>query len=327
MSNLINNIFPNQTSIIPYSELFIERILFDFRRGLPVFLDYKQGYFIKPTEFLSPNINRETVMTITGDTQGKAVIDNSIDLYFSQICDILLSLIKMSELQPAISIYECDDETLKKIVTHITLNDIQSLPDINYTIEKITETLLPTTYSENCRLIAYRVIPSFYEYYALIVGTPDFSKPVDIRLHAECLTGDLLGSLRCDCQPQLHKALHDFSHQAGGIIIYIRQEGRNIGLLNKLRAYHLQNQGHDTVDANLMLGFTLDERDYKAASLILHDLGVNIVNLLTNNPSKISALEKYNIQIANRIAHYTKPQKHNQHYVDTKINRIGHLPE
>jgi GTP cyclohydrolase II len=233
----------------------------------------------------------------------------------------------MSELQPSISLYPCNDDALRKCVTAITVDDIQKFAPVAYTIEKITQTNLPTIYHENCDLIAYRVIPSFYEYYALIIGKPDMSKPVNIRLHAECLTGDLLGSLRCDCQPQLHKALQDFASNDGGIIIYIRQEGRNIGLMNKLRAYKLQNAGHDTVDANLMLGFMLDERDYQAAALILHDLGVKTVNLLTNNPTKIAALEKYNIKIVNRVAHYTQTQKHNEHYIDTKKNKIGHLPE
>ena len=326
MSDLINNIFPNQTSIIPYSGLLLERILFDFRRGLPIFLDYQDGYFIKPTEFLSPHCKKHSV-TISGNTDGKPIIDNDNKRMWYDYADTFLSLIKMSELQPSISIYPCDDTALKKCVIQITLDDITVFSDNDYTIEKITQTNLPTIYSENCQLIAYRVIPSFYEYYALIVGNPDMSKPVNIRLHAECLTGDLLGSLRCDCQPQLHKALQDFANNNGGIIIYIRQEGRNIGLLNKLRAYTLQNAGHDTVDANLLLGFMLDERDYQAAAMILHDLGIHTANLLTNNPTKIAALEKYNIHIANRVAHYTQTQKHNAHYIDTKKNRIGHLPE
>jgi GTP cyclohydrolase II len=327
MSHLINNIFPNQTSIIPYSELLLERILFDFRRGLPIFLNYQDGYFIKPTEFISPNHHSDAIVTIFGNSDGNPIIKNDALNMWSDYGNIFLSLIKMSELQPSISLYPCDDNNLKACVTHITLDTIKQFSNIHYTIEKITQTNLPTIYHEECTLIAYRVIPSFYEYYALVVGKPDMSQAINIRLHAECLTGDLLGSLRCDCQPQLHKALHDFSEHDGGIIIYIRQEGRNIGLLNKLRAYALQNTGHDTVDANLLLGFTLDERDYQAAALILHDLGVKTVNILTNNPTKISALEKYNIQIANRIAHYTEPQKYNEQYLDTKKNRIGHLPE
>lgn len=326
MSDLMNTIFPNQTSIIPYSGLLLERILFDFRRGLPIFLDYQGGYFIKPTEFLPPSMNNTSVV-ISGNPDGTPIIHNDTHNIWLNSAASLLSLVKMSELKPSISVYPCHDVSLKKCVTQITLRDIETLSHIDYTIEKITQTNLPTIYSENTHLIAYRVIPSFYEYYALIIGNPDMSHPVNIRLHAECLTGDLLGSLRCDCQPQLHKALSDFSNDNGGIIIYIRQEGRNIGLLNKLRAYELQNAGHDTVDANLMLGFRLDERDYQAASLILKDLGVHSVNLLTNNPTKIAALEKYNIHIETRVAHYTQTQKHNEHYIDTKKNKIGHLPE
>jgi GTP cyclohydrolase II len=329
MSDLINNIFPNQTSIIPYSGLLLERILFDFRRGLPIFLDYQDGYFIKPTEFLPLSIANNSVI-ISGNPDGTPIIHNDNHNIWLSNASSLLSLIKMSELKPSISVYPCDDILLKQCITQITLRDIETVSDIHYTVEKITQTNLPTVYCENSQLIAYRVIPSFYEYYALIIGNPDISQPVNIRLHAECLTGDLLGSLRCDCQPQLHKALHDFSSDAnnnGGIIIYIRQEGRNIGLLNKMRAYELQNAGHDTVDANLLLGFMLDERDYQAAALILRDLGVHNVNILTNNSTKIAALEKYNIHVVSRVAHYTQTQKHNEHYIDTKKNKIGHLPE
>ena len=328
MSDLINNIFPNHTSIIPYSGLLLERILFDFRRGLPIFLNFKSGYFIKPTEFLPLGHHVDLPTTrIFGDTDGNPIIHNDTDNVWGHYGASLLSLVKMSELQPSISLYPCNDDALRRCVTAITLDDIKKIDDIDYMVEKITQTNLPTIYHENCDLIAYRVIPSFYEYYALIINNPDINKSVNIRLHAECLTGDLLGSLRCDCQPQLHKALHDFSHNDGGIIIYIRQEGRNIGLMNKLRAYALQNKGHDTVDANLMLGFKLDERDYQAAALILHDLGIKNVNLLTNNPTKIAALEKYNIHMVQRIAHYTQSQKHNAHYIDTKMKKIGHLPE
>lgn len=321
-----NNIYPNNFQDIPYMGLLQEKIVFDFRRGLPVFLDFGAGYFLKPYEFLADNTHKNTVI-IKGDTQGNSVIENDTDNLWADYGNALLAMIKMSELSPALCVYPCDDINLKKIVTHINIQDLQTFCQIEYHIEKIIQTPLPTVYSSECTLIAYRVIPSFYEYYAIIVGNPDTTKTVDIRLHAECLTGDLLGSLRCDCQPQLHKALCDFSNNHGGVIIYIRQEGRNIGLMNKVRAYDLQNKGHDTVDANLLLGFMIDERDYQAASMILKDLKINAVNVLTNNPEKIAALAKYNIHVDNRIAHYTQTQQYNEHYIHTKKHKIGHLPE
>jgi GTP cyclohydrolase II len=331
MPDLINTIFPNQTSPIPYYGLLIERILFDFRRGLPVFLNYQSGYFIKPTEFTDPSIADDIKTIITGDENGNVIISNDA-IISHQSAAALLSLIKMSELSPSITLYpsdtySSDNEALKQCITHITLDDLEKISVPHYTIEKMTQTILPTSYDATAQLIAYRVIPSFYEYYALIIKNPDLSKPVNVRLHAECLTGDLLGSLRCDCQPQLHKALKEFGNADGGVIIYIRQEGRNIGLLNKLKAYNLQNQGHDTVDANLLLGFKLDERDYQASALILQNLGIHHIRLFTNNPEKITAMEKYNIHIADRVAHYTPSHQYNAHYIETKQKRIGHLPK
>lgn len=327
MSKTVNNIFPNQTSTIPYNALLTERILFDFRRGLPIFLDHADGFFIKPTEFLDPSLEQNIITTITGNADGQPIITNNQNI---PNIENLLKLIKLSELTPSISIYPCDDLKLKQCVVNIKLDQLDIFTDTEFSIEKIVETPLPTSYYEECTLVTYRVYPGFYEYYALIIGKPDLSSPVNIRLHAECLTGDLLGSLRCDCRSQLHKALKDFAKDAdhhGGVIIYIRQEGRNIGLLNKMKAYDLQNKGYDTVDANLMLGFKIDERDYQAASLILKDIGISSVNIFTNNPTKIASLEKHNITIANRVAHYTEPQKYNKNYMQTKKERIGHLPE
>jgi GTP cyclohydrolase II len=330
MTCSVNSVFPNPNHIIPYVGLLIERVLFDFRRGLPVFLNNdQQGYFIKPTEF---TLCSDNYIIIKGNEIGEVVIEKhnlAIDLSTEQ-AQSLLSLIKRSELVPSLTIYPCDDFQLKKCVTEISIDDLINIHIScnQYNIEKITETILPTTYDKNSRLIAYRIVPSFYEYYALIINQPDFSQAVNLRLHAECLTGDLLGSLRCDCQPQLHKALSDFAaSKQGGVIIYIRQEGRNIGLMNKLKAYNLQNQGYDTVDANLMLGFKLDERDYQASALILKDLSISQVNLYTNNPEKIKALQEQNIDVINRIEHYTQSQKYNETYIQTKQERIGHLPQ
>lgn len=317
------NIFPSQFDIPPYNALLLERILFEFRRGLPVFIDHKNGFFMKPTEFLDQENLPVSLITITGDQNGDAIVSDETWQPYAQN---LLKIIKLSELTPSLSIYPCDDKTLKQCVTSISLNDLKQIGDVSYSIEQVALTPLPTLYHENCTLAAYRTYPGFYEYYALIVGDINVFEPVNIRLHAECLTGDLLGSLRCDCRAQLHKALEEFAEKTG-VIIYIRQEGRNIGLLNKMRAYELQNQGHDTVDANHLLGFKLDERDYQAATLILKDLGISEVNVFTNNPDKLAALEKHDIKIANRVAHYTPTHKHNHNYVTTKRNKIGHLPE
>jgi|GEM_PF-1559820 len=320
-----------------YNALLLERILFDFRRGLPVFLNYLDGFFMIPSEFLenNPYISlppSDLAIHISGQTDGTATLACQTDIHtqtWQLYADTLLSLVKKSELLPQITLYPCNDPKLQKCVTHLSLEDLAEFKKSTHHIQRIIKTNLPTTYHHDTQLVAYRVMPSLYEYYALIINNPDVSQSVNVRLHAECFTGDVLGSLRCDCQPQLHKALKDFSckNNKGGVIIYMRQEGRNIGLLNKMRAYDLQNQGYDTVDANLKLGFKLDERDYDAAALILKDLNITQVNLLTNNPSKISALQQRYITVHSRVAHYTEPQAFNKNYIKTKQNRIGHLPD
>jgi 3,4-dihydroxy 2-butanone 4-phosphate synthase/GTP cyclohydrolase II len=145
-----------------------------------------------------------------------------------------------------------------------------------------------------------------------------------VRIHSECLTGDLLGSTRCDCGEQLHRAL-DLIYEQRGILLYLRQEGRGIGLINKLRAYNLQDEGLNTVDANHQLGFEADERTYETAVLILEDLGVNQIRLLTNNPHKVASLNKSGIQILERIAIQVEPSEVNAKYLRTKKDILGHL--
>jgi GTP cyclohydrolase II len=151
-------------------------------------------------------------------------------------------------------------------------------------------------------------------------------KPPLVRLHSECLTGDVFGSLKCDCGPQLREALRLIGAAGGGVLLYLRQEGRGIGLGNKLRAYALQDRGLDTVDSNLRLGFADDERDYAHAAAILRALGIDEVRLLTNNPSKVAALEHEGIQVAERVAHHMPANPHNADYLAVKRAKSGHLP-
>ena len=162
------------------------------------------------------------------------------------------------------------------------------------------------------------------EHVALIVGA--FSgKPPLVRLHSECLTGDVFGSLKCDCGPQLKEALRLIATAGGGVLLYLRQEGRGIGIANKIRAYALQDRGLDTVDANLRLGFADDERDYEQAAAILRSLGIGEVRLLTNNPAKVAGLEQAGIRVAERVGHHMPVNPHNADYLATKRSRSGHL--
>jgi len=182
---------------------------------------------------------------------------------------------------------------------------------------------LPVEAREDAEIVAFRSTDDPREHIALIVGQPDGSPPV-VRLHSECLTGDVLGSLKCDCGPQLHAALHQIAGARWGVLLYLRQEGRGIGLINKLRAYELQDQGFDTVDANVRLGFAIDARDFSVAARMLGLLGIGAVRLLTNNLAKVAGLEAAGIAVTERLPLALPSNPHNERYLATKRDRTGH---
>lgn len=182
---------------------------------------------------------------------------------------------------------------------------------------------LPVALAEDAELVAYRSVADAADHVALVVGQRDGSPPV-VRLHSECLTGDVLGSLKCDCGPQLHEALHQIAGAQWGVLLYLRQEGRGIGLVNKLRAYALQDQGFDTVDANIRLGFAVDARDFSVAAQMLRLLSIDAVRLLTNNPEKVAGLEAEGIRVQDRLPLKIAANPHNAHYLATKRDRTGH---
>ncbi|MGE3957266.1 MAG: GTP cyclohydrolase II [Vicinamibacterales bacterium] len=163
------------------------------------------------------------------------------------------------------------------------------------------------------------------DHVAIVHGNPIGREQVPTRLHSECLTGDALGSLRCDCRDQLEVALRAIASHECGIVLYLRQEGRGIGLLNKLRAYGLQDRGMDTVEANLALGFRDDEREYSVAAHMLHSLRVRSVQLMTNNPRKVQELTQHGVTVAGRLAHAIPPNEFNRFYLETKRDRSGHM--
>ena len=160
---------------------------------------------------------------------------------------------------------------------------------------------------------------------ALTLGDVSDGRPVLVRMHSECLTGDSFGSLRCDCGAQRERALELIVREGRGVLVYLRQEGRGIGLLNKIRAYSLQDEGQDTVEANHALGFAADMRDYSAGAHILFDLGVRQVRLMTNNPDKVAALESYGLTVAERVPVEAAPRSANRSYLQTKRTKFGHL--
>lgn len=184
---------------------------------------------------------------------------------------------------------------------------------------------LPMVAAEAGRLHIFRPEDGADEHYAIEIGRADRSQPVLARLHSACFTGDVLGSLKCDCGPQLHGALAQMGSEGSGILLYLNQEGRGIGLANKMRAYSLQDQGFDTVEANHRLGFEDDERDFRLGSAILKELGFSQVRLLTNNPNKIAMMEKTGIKVTERVALKVGENAHNTQYLATKAAKSGHM--
>ncbi len=182
---------------------------------------------------------------------------------------------------------------------------------------------LPTRFGD-FRVVAFTGDPQGKEHLALVRGDVRGASRVPVRLHSECLTGDVLGSLRCDCRDQLIASLEGIGQLPLGVLLYMRQEGRGIGLTNKIRAYALQDRGHDTIEANRLLGFADDQRDYRMAAQMLLALGVGSVNLMTNNPAKIRGLREHGIQVAGRVPVVMPPNRHNAKYLDTKLKHAGH---
>lgn len=183
---------------------------------------------------------------------------------------------------------------------------------------------LPLEGAEDTRVLAFRPTNGGREHLALIVGSPEPPGPVLVRLHSECLTGDLLGSLKCDCGDQLRGAIAAIGNAGNGILLYLAQEGRGIGLINKLKAYELQDQGFDTIEANQRLGFEADERGFAVAAEMLSYLGFSSVRLLTNNPDKVAALSRHGINVVERVAHRFPTNPHNEAYLATKKAKAGH---
>ena len=191
------------------------------------------------------------------------------------------------------------------------------------TLKPVSQARVPLAGAEDARIVAYRPSDGGIEHLAIVIGEP--KEPVLVRLHSECFTGDLLGSLRCDCGDQLRGAIQQISQAGAGVLIYLAQEGRGIGLVNKLRAYQLQDAGADTVEANEQLGFDADERVYMPAAEILKDLGFKRVRLMTNNPEKVTALAHFGIDVVERVPHAFPANPHNERYLQTKANKSGHL--
>jgi GTP cyclohydrolase II len=245
-----------------------------------------------------------------------------------------VALAKLSRLLPAAlsaPITVDDAEDLARWAARHDLMLIDSGDVFQYektaarTLRRVSEAAVPLADAEDARVIAFRPRDGGLEHLAIVIGHPDAAAPVLARIHSECFTGDLLGSLRCDCGDQLRGAIREIASAGAGVLLYLAQEGRGIGLVNKLRAYELQDQGLDTLEANEQLGFDADERIYLPAAQMLRHLGFNQVRLMTNNPTKVDALIACGVGVIERVAHAFPSNRHNEHYLKTKATRGGHL--
>ena len=271
----------------------------------------------------------------------KAIADPSLDLKNPlkgpfkiirdkplQLENEALSIIKSAQLLPAAIISKITKGKDYAALHNRTYLQADQLKEVAINARDIAEAVsaeIPTLRAENTQFHIFRPNISGEEHYVMEIGKIDRNHPTLVRIHSACFTGDVLGSLKCDCGPQLHAATKMINDQGGGLLIYLNQEGRGIGLANKIRAYSLQDQGFDTVEANHRLGFEDDERDFQLGATILKEMRINNIKLITNNPSKITTMNNYGINVVERIPLNVGQNKKNLRYLQTKARKSGHL--
>ncbi len=250
------------------------------------------------------------------------------------LAHMAVQLVKFARLLPAVLFARASAIDVERLsawsrdvgLLLVETGQIRAFPDLRARrLVMSASARIPLIDAEDARFVAFRPLDGGEEHVAIVIGEPDTSQPVLVRLHSRCLTGDLLGSLRCDCGDQLRGAIREITNAGSGVLIYLAQEGRDIGLINKLKAYTLQDLGVDTVDANELLGFDADERLYAPAAEILRHLDISTVRVMTNNLDKITQLAATGVNIAGRVSHVFPSNKHNERYLKTKANRSGHL--
>ncbi|MBI2793391.1 MAG: bifunctional 3,4-dihydroxy-2-butanone-4-phosphate synthase/GTP cyclohydrolase II [Ignavibacteria bacterium] len=235
------------------------------------------------------------------------------------LCEILKSdgsMARMPDLQEFAERHELKIISVQDLIAYRRNHEVL--------VQLVAEAKLPSEFG-SFTVKVYENILDREEHVAVVKGEIDSSQPVLVRVHSECLTGDIFGSHRCDCGPQLHAALRKIEEEGNGVVLYMRQEGRGIGLINKIKAYALQEQGLDTVDANITLGFQPDPRDYGIGAQILYDLGIRKMRLMTNNPQKRVGLQSYGLEVVDLVPLEIQATQHNQQYLETKRDKLGHL--
>lgn len=239
-----------------------------------------------------------------------------------------LQLVKSARLLPAVLVLDLAGHpqfARENDLTGIILAQAAPILSEGSPLHPVVQARLPLEVSEAGRLHIFRPEDGGEEHYAIEIGKPDRSEPVLVRLHSACFTGDLMGSLKCDCGPQLRAALSQMGEEGHGVLLYLNQEGRGIGLANKMRAYSLQDQGFDTVEANHRLGFEDDERDFSLGADILKSMGFSAVRLLTNNPRKVEIMKASGIEVTERVPLRVGENRHNSAYLATKAAKSGHF--
>jgi GTP cyclohydrolase II len=293
----------------------------------PITLDLPEG--VPVDIILQPHETEEA-----GRHAALRYLSRPIASHASRIAQTAIELAKLSRLLPAVLLGPLSrdpgnkrrDWAREQDLVYVDAEDVLAYEDsAARNLQQVAQASVPLEGAENARILAWRPSDGGKEHLAIVVGEIDPTEPVLIRLHSECFTGDLLGSLRCDCGVQLRGAIAEIAKQGSGVLLYLAQEGRGIGLVNKLRAYELQDDGFDTIDANEQLGFDADERIYAPAATMLARMGIKRVRLMTNNPEKISQMARYGIEVVERVAHAFPANGHNENYLRTKAERAGHL--
>lgn len=282
--------------------LHVERAANDLRRGQPVILRLEDG---------------ASLLVASGEymPQEKHITDGAHPA---------VKLMKIGGLLPQAVILETPKSGQGDFLA-VTEAEIQAYPaQLAASLEQVSEARVPLEDAQEAKIVAFRPRFGHQEHLAIVVGEPQKDEAAYVRLHSSCITGDVLGSLRCDCGNQLRHALAIIGERKSGAVLYLSQEGRGISIANKLRAYQLQDEGMDTVEANEALGFLADERDFAVAAEMLKQLGISKVVLLTNNPGKMKALAAHGIEVVRREPVITEANVHNRKYLDTKAEKLGH---
>ncbi len=247
-----------------------------------------------------------------------------------QDADAALTLLKLARLSPLALVVEARSGAAERAASSgLAIVEAEAVRrfsrDTSLSLEIVAQAMVPLADAEDAKLVAFRAPDGGIEHLAVVIGDPAARPAPLVRLHSECFTGDFLGSLRCDCGDQLRGAIRRMREDGAGVLLYLAQEGRGIGLVNKLRAYALQDRGLDTLDANRALGWDADERSFAIAATMLRQLGIGRVRLLTNNPEKVSALNAFGIEVVERVGQSVPPNGVNDGYLATKRRRFGHL--